>query len=267
MSLILCGVGLKALWANVSYVKPLDAGQQVDIAKKSDIPAEVSSHSKSRAPEPSTVALFGSGILGMLVSFVRRTYAVTKRAFDLICSLIGFVVISPLMLLTALLVKLTSNGPVLYTQTRVGKNGDHFEIYKFRTMRVDAEKETGPVWAQANDSRLTPVGEILRKTHIDELPQLFNVLKGEMSLIGPRPERPVFVKELKEKIQGYENRLAIKPGITGLAQVWHRYDETIEDVKKKVRYDLLYIKKMCLWADINIALRTVYVVLTGKGAR
>lgn len=267
VSLLISGVCLKSLWANVSYVKPLDAGQEVAIAKKSEIPSEVSTQSKARAPEPSTVALFGSGFLGMLISFVRRTYAITKRIIDLIGSVIGIVIAAPLMLLTALLIKLTSKGPIFYSQTRVGKDGNHFEIYKFRTMKSDAEKESGPVWAKANDNRLTPIGGFLRKAHIDELPQLFNVLKGEMSIIGPRPERPIFVEQFKQQINNYENRLAIKPGITGLAQVWHRYDETIEDVKKKVKYDILYIKRMCLWADITIALRTVYVILTGKGAR
>lgn len=257
----------KTLWASVTYVKPLDAGHQIDMAKKSEIPSEVSNQSKARAPEPSTIALFGSGIIGMIVSFVRRTYALTKRVIDIVGSVIALVIFSPLMAFTALLVRTTSRGPILYSQTRVGKDGQHFEIYKFRTMKVDAEKESGPVWAQANDKRLTPVGSFLRKSHLDELPQLLNVLKGEMSLIGPRPERPVFVTQFKNTIHGYEERLSVKPGITGLAQVWHRYDETIEDVKKKVKYDVLYIKKMCLWADINIIFRTVYVVITGKGAR
>ncbi|MBZ0167783.1 MAG: sugar transferase, partial [Candidatus Omnitrophica bacterium] len=121
--------------------------------------------------------------------------------------------------------------------------------------------------AAQNDKRLTPVGKFLRKSHIDELPQLFNVWRGEMSIIGPRPERPVFVQEFSEVIPQYTRRLEVKPGITGLAQVWHRYDETIQDVKKKVRYDLLYIKKMCFWADVNIILRTFRVVITGEGAR
>ena len=134
-------------------------------------------------------------------------------------------------------------------------------------MKVDAEKDTGPVWAAANDNRITPVGGFLRKMHIDELPQLFNIVRGEMSLIGPRPERPVFVEKFKEEIPNYEQRLAVKPGITGLAQVWHRYDETIEDVKKKLRYDLLYIRRMCFWADFSILLRTVRVVVSGEGAR
>lgn len=222
---------------------------------------------RSRAPEPSTMMLFGSGILGMVISFVRRTYHVVKRAFDVVASLFGIVLLSPLFLFTAALIKCVSRGPILFTQTRVGKDEKLFEIYKFRTMRVDAEKETGPVWAADNDPRLIPIGRFLRKAHIDEIPQFINILKGDMSLIGPRPERPVFVQKFKEEITGYEKRLAVKPGLTGLAQVWHKYDETIEDVRKKIKYDLLYIKKHCLWTDLRILLRTVRVVFTGEGAR
>ncbi len=264
---ILIGGLTGAAWATVSFVKPEDANHQVELAKKSDIPSEIDHKSKARAPEPTTMALFGSGLFGMVISFVRKTYAVTKRILDMISSVVLCIIASPVILLTALLVKLTSKGPILYSQTRVGKDGKHFEIYKFRTMKIDAEKETGPVWAAANDNRLTSIGGFLRKAHIDELPQIINVFKGDMSLIGPRPERPVFVTQFKEAIPGYEERLSIKPGITGLAQVWHRYDETIEDVKKKLKYDLLYIKKMCLWSDINITLRTIRVILTGEGAR
>ena len=222
---------------------------------------------RSRAPEPSTLMLFGSGILGMVVSFVRRTYYMVKRAFDIIASVLGIILLSPLFLVTAVLIKCTSKGPILFTQTRVGKGGTLFDIYKFRTMRVDAEKETGPVWAENNDPRLIPVGRFLRKAHIDEIPQFINILKGEMSLIGPRPERPVFVQKFKKEITNYEKRLAVKPGLTGLAQVWHKYDETIEDVRKKIKYDLLYIKKLCLWTDVRILFRTVRVVFTGEGAR
>jgi len=140
-------------------------------------------------------------------------------------------------------------------------------MFKFRTMKVDAEKDSGPVWARANDNRVTLIGKFLRKAHIDEIPQFINVIRGEMSIIGPRPERPAFVEKFKEEIPEYEKRLQVKPGITGLAQVWHRYDETLEDVKKKIKYDLLYIKKICLWTDIRILFRTVRVVITGEGAR
>src|SRR3989338_62953 len=130
-----------------------------------------------------------------------------------------------------------------------------------------AQKETVPVWAPKNDCRIPPLGKVLRQTRIDELPQFWNVLKGDMSIVGPRPERPVFVEKFVKEIPDYEKRLAVKPGITGLAQVWHRYDETVADVKKKIKYDILYIKKFCLWTDLGILLRTVLVVLTGSGAR
>lgn len=261
------GFCVASAWATVSFVKPEDASQYIASADRSEIPAETTNTAKSRAPEPTTMALFGGGFLGMVMSFVRKTYATAKRIFDMVACVLGVIILSPLMLLAAVLVKLTSRGPIIYSQTRVGKDGQNFQIYKFRTMRVDAEKNTGPVWAAKNDKRLTPVGKLLRKTHIDELPQLFNVFRGEMSIIGPRPERPVFVNEFKQIIPNYEARLAVKPGITGLAQVWHRYDETIQDVKKKVKYDILYIKRMCFWADLNIILRTVRVVITGEGAR
>jgi len=254
-------------WATVSFVKPQDAAHKIETAKKSEIPTHIAIESRSRAPEPPTLMLFGGGFLGMIMSFVRRTYAFAKRIFDVIASTIGFILLSPIMLIVALLVKLTSKGPSLYSQTRVGKNGKLFKIYKFRTMVIDAEKDTGPVWAAADDNRLTPIGYFLRKSHLDELPQFVNIFKGEMSLIGPRPERPVFVKEFKQIIPDYEKRLAVKPGITGLAQVWHRYDETIDDVKKKLKYDLLYIRKLNVWSDLRIFFRTFRVVLTGEGAR
>lgn len=222
---------------------------------------------RSRAPEPSTLALLGSGFLGMIISFVRRTYYIAKRIFDVLVSAVAIIILSPLFLLATFLIKTTSKGPIIFTQIRVGKDGQLFKIFKFRTMKVDAEKETGPVWAAQDDPRLIPVGKFLRKSHMDEIPQFFNVLRGEMSVIGPRPERPEFVAELKKKIPEYEKRLMVKPGITGLAQVWHRYDETVEDVRKKIKYDLLYIKKVCLWTDLRIFLRTFRVVLTGEGAR
>ena len=265
--IILFGLCVATGWATVSLVKPNDATHYIEAAQRGEIPADTTATEKSRAPEPSTMALFGGGMFGMIMSFVRRTYAAAKRVLDIVCSLMGAIILSPLMILAFFLVRFTSKGPIIYSQTRVGKDGEPFQIYKFRTMRVDAEKDTGPVWAAQNDKRLTPVGKFLRKSHIDELPQLFNVLKGEMSIIGPRPERPVFVEEFKESIPNYEGRLTVKPGITGLAQVWHRYDETLQDVKKKVRYDHLYIKKMGFWADVNIILRTLRVVVTGEGAR
>ena len=157
-------------------------------------------------------------------------------------------------------------GPVFYSQIRSGKDGIPFEIYKFRSMKVDAEKNTGAVWAQSKDDRITPIGRFLRKSRVDEIPQFINVLKCDMSIIGPRPERPVFVDQLKVQITDYPKRLSVKPGITGLAQVCHRYDQNIMDVRKKVKYDILYIKKMSAGTDINIVARTFGVILTGFGA-
>ena len=254
-------------WAAISILSPEE--EAATVTQKADISSTttIQKVDKARAPEPATLALFGGGFLGMIISFVRRTYAFAKRMFDVVASVAGLIVLSPLLLMMTLLIKLTSKGPIFYTQTRVGRDGGLFDIYKFRTMVQDAEKNTGPVWAARNDNRLTPIGGFLRKAHIDEIPQLINVLRGDMSIIGPRPERPMFVDQFKQEIPYYSERLNVKPGITGLAQVWHRYDESIADVKKKLRYDLLYIKKMCFWADIAIILRTCRVVVTGEGAR
>jgi lipopolysaccharide/colanic/teichoic acid biosynthesis glycosyltransferase len=193
---------------------------------------------KTSAPEPATILLFLSGITGALIRFARKSFRKCKRYLDLFLSILGMLITAPLVAYAAALIKLHSRGPVIYRQKRVGKNGTVFKIYKLRTMYVDAEKETGAIWAKTNDPRITPIGRILRKTHIDEIPQLFNVLKGEMSIVGPRPERPEMVRDLKKLITDYEKRLEVTPGITGLAQVWYKYDETIEDVKKKVKYDL-----------------------------
>ncbi|MFH0731623.1 MAG: exopolysaccharide biosynthesis polyprenyl glycosylphosphotransferase [Candidatus Omnitrophota bacterium] len=219
------------------------------------------------APEPSSLALISTGIIGWVIRFARKRFEEFKRCFDVTVASVGLVVTAPIMLLTAMLIKIVSPGPVFYKQERMGRSGKLFDIYKFRTMKLDAEKETGPIWARENDPRLIKFGKIIRKAHIDEIPQLFNVLSGEMSIVGPRPERPVFVKTLSKEISDYRKRYAVKPGITGLAQVWHKYDETIQDVRKKIKYDLLYIKRMCLMTDVRILFRTVFVVAAGRGAR
>jgi len=262
------GIGVTTVtWATLSHS---EASSKHGLHTESigrQVAAIPSPKTKSRAPEPSTLALFGSGIFGMIISFVRKTYRVAKRIIDIVLSLTAIIILSPLFLMTALLIKVISKGPVIFTQIRVGQDGSLFKIFKFRTMHVNAEKNTGPVWALADDPRLIPTGKFLRKAHIDEIPQFFNVLRGEMSVIGPRPERPEFVSKFKEEIQDYEKRLAIKPGITGMAQVWHKYDETVQDVRNKIKYDLLYIKKVCFWTDILILMRTFRVVLTGEGAR
>ncbi|MCK4463486.1 MAG: sugar transferase [Candidatus Omnitrophica bacterium] len=229
--------------------------------------AQGDSPSRLHAPEPTTLVLISTGIFGWFVRFARKRFREFKRLFDIMVSGVGIVIASPIIGLTAIVIKIVSPGPIFFRQERVGWGGKIFDMYKLRTMKVDAEKETGAVWAQEDDPRLIRFGKIIRKLHLDELPQFFNVLKGNMSIVGPRPERPVFVGQLSSEIKEYRKRLNVKPGITGLAQVWHKYDETIEDVKKKVKYDLLYIREMCLMVDIRILLRTIIVAALGKGAR
>ncbi len=190
-----------------------------------------------------------------------------KRVFDLFFAAVGLVFASPLLPLIALAIKLDSPGPVFFRQKRVGRGEEIFTLYKFRTMRQDAEKGTGAVWASENDPRVTRVGRILRKTRLDEIPQLFNVLKGEMSFIGPRPERPEFVQTLKEKIPYYSDRHYVKPGATGWAQVKYPYGASVQDAVEKLCYDLYYIKNYSLLLDFLILLETVKVVLFGRGAR
>jgi lipopolysaccharide/colanic/teichoic acid biosynthesis glycosyltransferase len=209
-------------------------------------------------PEPASIALVSTGCVGLFVRFVQRQYRVAKAYVDWVTSLVLLVGAAPVIGVCALLVRLSSRGPVIYRQERVGLNGRTFTLYKLRTMRVGAEAATGPVWAEGDDDpRVTPIGYLLRRTHLDELPQLVNVLKGDMSLVGPRPERPYFVNQLKQQIPGYERRLAVKPGITGLAQIRAGADRNIRDVKRKVRLDCLYIQRMCWWVDFVILFSTV----------
>lgn len=193
---------------------------------------------------------------------------VLKRLVDLMAGVTLLVIASPLLVVIALLIKLDSRGPVWFVQDRIGLFGRAFRIYKFRTMVHDAEATSGPVWADPEDDpRVTSIGRFLRRLHLDELPQLFNVVRGDMSLVGPRPERPCFVKELEVAIPRYDHRVYVKPGITGLAQVHYRYDQTIADVKRKLRFDLLYVKRMCLALDARILAWTVLVVITGRGIK
>jgi len=193
---------------------------------------------------------------------------VLKRFVDVTAGLFMAVVSAPILLIMAILVKLDSRGPILFVQERVGLFGRPFNMYKFRTMRQGAEQVTGPVWAHAEDDpRVTRVGRWLRRSHLDELPQVFHVITGDMSLVGPRPERPCFVEELGQVVPRYGHRLYVKPGITGLAQVHYRYDQTVADVKRKLRFDLLYVKRMCLMLDARILAWTFLVVVTGKGIR
>jgi lipopolysaccharide/colanic/teichoic acid biosynthesis glycosyltransferase len=206
-----------------------------------------------------------------------------RRAVNAVLAVLALVVAAPVMLVIAALIKLTSRGPVIYTQTRVGldRRGDSrgntnhrraldlggkpFTIYKFRTMRIDAESGTGAVWAAQGDPRVTPVGRFLRQYRLDELPQLFNVLKGEMNIVGPRPERPTIFAELRDNIAEYPLRQRAKPGITGLAQINHHYDVCLDDVRKKVQYDLEYIRRQSLVEDFKIMLKTIPVVLLRRG--
>lgn len=205
--------------------------------------------------------VFGEGFRQNLV---RET---VKRAFDLAVSAVILTLSLPVMVFAAICIYLESGGPVLYRQERVGQGGKVFSIYKFRSMRTDAEKDGTPRWASANDDRTTRVGRIIRKLRIDELPQMFNVFKGEMSFVGPRPERPFFVRELTAKIPFYAARHSIKPGITGWAQVRYAYGASVDDTVEKLQYDLYYVKNHTLFLDILILIDTVEVVLWGKGAR
>jgi exopolysaccharide biosynthesis polyprenyl glycosylphosphotransferase len=189
----------------------------------------------------------------------------TKRLIDFAVALVVVGVGIPVWVLIGLIVRMQSPGPAIYRQQRVGENGRTFTMYKYRTMVNDAEAGSGPVWARNDDPRYTAFGRWLRRTRLDEVPQFWNVLKGEMSLVGPRPERPFFVEQLSGEIPLYSRRLRVKPGITGWAQVMWKYDETIEDVRQKVKYDLFYIENMSLLMDFQILFRTIRTALSGKG--
>lgn len=217
-----------------------------------------------------------------------------KKMLDIGGAALGLLLALPIFIVIPILIKLTSRGPVFYTQERIGINrrrrirriyktdingesrirerrridnyGRPFKVIKFRTMMQDAEKKSGAVWATQNDPRVTTLGRFLRKTRIDEIPQLINVIKGDMSMVGPRPERPIFVRDLKDRVPNYEVRLRVKPGITGLAQVSQGYDSSIESVADKVSHDVKYIRSWSIFTDLKILARTVVVVLTGRGA-
>lgn len=196
---------------------------------------------------------------------VYRTIA--KRLFDLLCATLLLALAAPLLLVTALAIALESKGPVFYRQERVGRSGKPFLVLKFRSMRVDAEKDGQPQWAALKDARVTRVGAVIRRFRIDEFPQLFNVLGGKMSLVGPRPERPFFVEQLTREIPFYAVRHSVKPGVTGWAQVRYDYGATVADSLEKLQFDLYYVKNHSLFLDIVILFETIGVVLSGKGAR
>jgi len=190
-----------------------------------------------------------------------------KRCFDIAASLTLLLLALPVMLCAAIAIKLNSVGPVIYRQERVGLGGRTFNVLKFRSMRTDAEKDGKPQWAQAGDSRVTRVGRFMRLTRIDELPQIFNVLRGEMSLVGPRPERPFFVDQITSSVPFYAARHSVKPGVTGWAQVRHNYGASVSDAADKLEYDLYYVKNHRLWLDILILFHSVRVVLLAQGSR
>jgi lipopolysaccharide/colanic/teichoic acid biosynthesis glycosyltransferase len=243
------------------------------------VPARAGRHSSARLrliePAPRAVA------------FVARelspAHEVARQLVNTTVALAGLVLAAPIMLIVALAVKLTSPGPVIYSQVRVGQDrrrrlaragqprrandlgGRPFRIYKFRTMRVDAEKLSGAVWASKNDPRLSPIGGFLRKYRLDELPQLVNVLIGDMDIVGPRPERPSIFQQLSRTIPHYESRQLVKPGITGLAQVSQQYDQCMDDVRNKLQFDLEYLRRRSLVEDMRIMARTVPVVLLRRG--
>lgn len=216
------------------------------------------------------------------------------RSMDILGAVVGLVLTAPFWILIPIIIKIDSPGSIFYSQIRVGLNRrktnrrvcqqadvdnnrnrerrrvDHmgrlFRVYKFRTMVNDAESKSGAVWAKKNDARITRIGQFLRRSRIDEIPQFFNILVGDMSLVGPRPERPEFVGELAQEVKGYGGRLAVKPGLTGLAQVENGYDSSVASVVQKVKYDLEYIENRTIWNDIKIIIKTFVVVFTGKGA-
>ncbi len=190
-----------------------------------------------------------------------------KRLVGLCLSVFMLIVLSPLMALTALAIKLDSRGPVIFSQKRVGQDDEEFMLHKFRSMREDAEQATGPVWASEDDPRITRVGRLIRKLRIDELPQLWNVLKGDMSFVGPRPERKFFVEKLKQTVPYYSERHSVKPGITGWAQIKYPYGDSEEDALEKLKYDLYYVKNMSMVLDLIIIFHTVKIVLLGRGAQ
>lgn len=189
-----------------------------------------------------------------------------KRMFDVFFAALGLVLASPIMILTVIAIKLDSPGPILYLQDRVGKHGKEFKVYKFRSMRQDAEK-SGPQWAALDDPRITRVGRIIRKLRIDELPQFINMLKNEMSFVGPRPERRYFIDQLQQVIPFYAMRLYVKPGVTGWAQINYPYGDSIEDAKEKLKYELYYMKHRSLWLDMSIIFQTIKVALKARGSQ
>jgi exopolysaccharide biosynthesis polyprenyl glycosylphosphotransferase len=212
-----------------------------------------------------TSQIYGFPLIDIMPELMPEWEKSMKRIMDVFMSLILLILSLPLTVAAAIAIKVESRGPVFYKQERMGLNGKVFKIIKFRSMVQDAEVKSGPVWSTKGDTRITKVGKFIRRVRIDEIPQVINILKGEMSFVGPRPERPFFVEKLSQEIPLYKRRLKVRPGVTGWAQVKHKYDESVDDVKVKLRYDLFYIENISLRMDFKIIFRTVFVVLFGKG--
>jgi exopolysaccharide biosynthesis polyprenyl glycosylphosphotransferase len=212
-----------------------------------------------------TNQIFGLPLIDIMTDPMPVWEKVVKRIMDVVIALLILMITLLLQIIIAMLIKITSKGPAIYKQQRVGRFGKPFMMYKFRTMKANAESESGPVWAKEDDPRITAVGHWLRKFRLDELPQFVNVLKGEMSLVGPRPERPHFVDQFKQEIPLYTRRLRVRPGITGWAQVKWKYDSDMEDVKEKIRYDLFYLENRSLRMDLKILVNTLVTVLRARG--
>jgi exopolysaccharide biosynthesis polyprenyl glycosylphosphotransferase len=211
-----------------------------------------------------TNQIYGVPLIEVMPDIMSPAGKLTKRIIDVTISFLTLLILSPVLILIAVIIKIESRGPVLYRQVRVGKKGDEFIMNKFRSM-IESSEEYGPEWSGENDPRITRTGKVIRRLYMDEVPQMFNVLKNEMSLIGPRPERPFFVEQLKKEIPYYYKRLSVKPGITGWAQIKHKYDSSLEDVKTKIQYDFYYIENMSLKLDFKIMINTIIVILLMKG--
>jgi len=214
-----------------------------------------------------TQQLAGMPLIDIMPEFMPLWERIFKRGLDIVVSLLFLTLSLPVSLVIAIAIKLDTPGPVIFSQERVGYRGRHFRVHKFRTMREDAEAETGPVWATENDPRVTRVGRFLRHTRLDEIPQIWNVLKNDMSLVGPRPERPYVVEKITALYPLYPRRHRVKPGITGWAQVKHSYDTTLEASRIKLKFDLFYMENISLRLDFKIILNTIYVMFSGKGSR
>lgn len=218
-------------------------------------------------PEPITVVMVGAGGGSLLLELARRQFRIFKELLDLIGGAVAFLVFLPVILLCMALIKLWDPaGPVLYRQVRVGLNGRLFTIYKLRTMYVDSEAHGRAVRAGQDDPRVIPVCRWMRRSHVDELPQLVNILRGEMSLVGPRPERPELFEELNRVVPDFERRLAVKPGLTGMAQIYNGYDTDTESVRRKLQFDLHYIEHMSLWLELKLLFAT-FAKFRDPGAR